>query len=165
MPVPTTTPRELISALAARIQAITPTEPYMRSAHWNYRPGFKVGGKEIRLFDIVGDPEAIVPDGIWGADGVDFEFDFRVITTYEGLEPLDSRRLAGSDGGDLWTCLNNSVPLVPGMLPFRRQDYDIESFGLAEGSLLDDAERDDFVYQFVFRVHFKRQDTVTIQPG
>lgn len=164
MPIPNTTPRELISALAARIQSITPTEEYLRTSHWRYEPDFEIGGQEVRTFDIVGDPERLVIEGIWGADGVEYEFDFRVIVTYEGLKPSDARRLAGSDGGDLWTCLNNSVAVVPGMLPSRRLDYDIESFGVDEGGEDDDGGRVDFVYQFVFTVNFKRQDTVSLAP-
>lgn len=163
MAVPSTNADAMVSALATRIEAITPTAEAYQAHRWRYFPDFNIVGSEIRSFTIIADPETVVPEGIWGADGVEYEMETRIVTTYQGVEPRVARRLAGSDGKDLWVCLFNSVPLVTGMLPFPR-NFIPEGVNVPIGDDDDDNERVDWIFQFIFPVRFKGTDTVTLAP-
>lgn len=146
--------------MATRILAITPSFAAYRDAAWKYKPGADIDGSEVRTFDLVADPEELTEDGIHGADGVGYEFDLRLVTTYSGIEPRVARRLAGSDARDVWLNLHNAVGTIDGMLPFRAgQGYDVDSMGdIQTGDDEDDGSRWAFIYMFTYRIHFKAAD-------
>lgn len=164
MAIATTTATDLIAALATRIQTITPAYEEYQDITWKYFEDFQIEGAELRTFAIYADPEQVEPEGIWGANGVEYFMDLRVVAAYSGLAPHIARRMIGADGKDLWVCLFNSVPLVTGMLPFRENSYDVDAFGVDFGSEEDDNEREEFLTQFRFRVQFKALDTVSLSP-
>jgi len=160
MAIPTTTPDAIVSAVAARILGITPSFAEYQASGWKYKPGADIDGAEIRTFDLVADPEEITPDGIWGADGLEAEFDLRIVTTYSGCQPSTARRLAGADARDIWLNLHNAVGTISGMLPMRAGErYEIRSVGRTRtADDADDGARWRFVYMFTFRIHFKAAD-------
>ena len=83
MPLSTTTPGAIRSAIVTKIEALSPSTGEGRSEHpWTYLVDEEITGSEVRVFTILHDVANIEEGGLYGADGIEYAYEMRIRTAY-----------------------------------------------------------------------------------
>ena len=106
MPLSTTTPGAIRSAIVTKIEALSPSTGEGRSEHpWTYLVDEEITGSEVRVFTILHDVANIEEGGLYGADGIEYAYEMRIRTAYGGLARTEADDVIWADHRDLWLTL------------------------------------------------------------
>ena len=153
MSTATTTQKALREAIAARIEAITPTHPEFTDYLWTELEDFDPRGMSLRLFRVLTGVGSYTPGGIFGGDGMEADCELRIRVAYGGIDDNELTDLVTRDGQDIWMALHDSpggsAQPIAGLIRF-------EEFPTPEPVDEDlDEDTNTLVIDWVTQVHYK----------
>ena len=110
-----TTMAAVKAGLRAVILQITPTHPEYRNKPWARAKSKRdVEGGSIRTFHVTAGNAKRTLAGVQAPEHGEFAFDFRVWTSYSGIDEDNDDGIIGQDGADLELAIRSQYNVLPG---------------------------------------------------